>query len=155
MTAVEIKLFNVSSLVKKQIMMQKYQTLKNIFTTSDYNKFTRDILDAMIKWKTLVDKSSIAEFINNAKLNKKVGTLATKGELQQSKINYQNYKPSSYFHDKSHFEDDGTQNCLMFGSIFALKRLAVRSMFQSGNLKDCLMKALDLFLYLMVVLLCP
>ena len=93
MTAVEIKLFNVSSLVKKQIMMQKYQTLKNIFTTSDYNKFTRDILDAMIKWKTLVDKSSIAEFINNAKLNKKVGTLATKGELQQSKINYQNYKP--------------------------------------------------------------
>ena len=49
LTAVEIKLFNVSSLVKKQIMMQKYQTLKNIFTTSDYNKFTRDILDAMIK----------------------------------------------------------------------------------------------------------
>ena len=93
LTAVEIKLFNVSSLVKKQIMMQKYQTLKNIFTTSDYNKFTRDILDAMIKWKTLVDKSSIAEFINNAKLNKKVGTLATKGELQQSKISYQNYKP--------------------------------------------------------------
>ena len=93
LTAVEIKLFNVRSLVKKQIMMQKYQTLKNIFTTSDYNKFTRDILDAMIKWKTLVDKSSIAEFINNAKLNKKVGTLATKGELQQSKISYQNYKP--------------------------------------------------------------
>ena len=93
LTAVEIKLFNVSSLVKKQIMMQKYQTLKNIFTTSDYNKFTRDILDAMIKWKTLVDKSSVAEFINNAKLNKKVGTLATKGELQQTKISYQNYKP--------------------------------------------------------------
>ena len=31
LTAVEIKLFNVSSLVKKQIMMQKYQTLKKNF----------------------------------------------------------------------------------------------------------------------------
>ena len=31
LTAVEIKIFNVSNLVKKQIMMQKYQTLKRIF----------------------------------------------------------------------------------------------------------------------------
>ena len=157
MTTVEIKLFDVSSLVKKQIMMQKYQTLKKIFATSGYNKFTRDILEAMIKWKTLVDKSSIAEFINNAKINKKVGTLATKGELraEQDKLSKLQASDSSYFHGKSHFEDDGIQNCLMFGLIFALKRLAVRSMFQSGNLKDCLMKALDLFLYLMAVLLCP
>ena len=111
----------------------------------------------MIKWKTLVDKSSIAEFINNVKLNKKVETLATKGELraEQDKLSKLQASDSSCFHGKSHFEDDGTQNCLMFGPIFALKRLAVRSMFHSGNLKDCLMKALDLFLYLMVVLLCP
>ena len=31
LTAVEIKIFNVNNLVKKQIMMQKYQTLKRIF----------------------------------------------------------------------------------------------------------------------------
>ena len=84
-------------------------------------------------------------------------TLVTKGELraEAGKISKNQSCDSSCFHGKSHFEDDGTQNCLMFRLIFALKRLAVRSMFQSGNLKDCMMKALSLFLHLMIVLLCP
>ena len=35
------------------------------FTTSNYNKFTRNILDAKIKEKELVDESAITGFINN------------------------------------------------------------------------------------------
>ena len=41
---------NVSDLVKKkQITMQKHQTLKKKINTSDNNKFTSDILNAKIK----------------------------------------------------------------------------------------------------------
>ena len=41
------------------------------FITSDYNKFTRDIFNARIKEKGLVDKSAAARLINNTDLNKK------------------------------------------------------------------------------------
>ena len=34
---------------------------KNVFNTSDYNTFTSDILDAMIKGKKLVDQTAKAE----------------------------------------------------------------------------------------------
>ena len=47
---------------------------RKYFSMSDYNKFTRDILDAKIKEQELVDKSAITGFINNADLNKKVVT---------------------------------------------------------------------------------
>ena len=62
-------------------------------------------LNAKIKQKELVDKSAIAGFINNADLNKKIATLAIKAEL----------KPEQ---DKSHFEDDDTQNYLVFQPIY-------------------------------------
>ena len=48
------------------------------FSTSDYSKFRRDILDARLKRKRLVDKSVIVGFTNKADLNKKVETLVTK-----------------------------------------------------------------------------
>ena len=49
---------------------------------TDYNKLMRNILDAKIKEKVLIDKSAISGFVNNADLNKKVVTLATKVELK-------------------------------------------------------------------------
>ena len=49
---------------------------------TDYNKLIRNILDAKIKEKVLIDKSAISGFVNNADLNKKVVTLATKVELK-------------------------------------------------------------------------
>ena len=48
------------------------------FTTSDYNKFTNEILDAKIKNKKLVNKSDISEFINSSNLDKKIETLQQK-----------------------------------------------------------------------------
>ena len=49
---------------------------------TDYNKLMHNILDAKIKEKVLIDKSAISGFVNNADLNKKVVTLATKVELK-------------------------------------------------------------------------
>ena len=50
---------------------------------------------------------------------KKVATLAKKAELeaQQDKITKLQAFYSSYFRGKNHFEDDGTQNYLVFQPI--------------------------------------
>ena len=52
------------------------------FTSSDYNKFASDILDAKIKQKELANKSDISNLVKNSDL------LATKAELKakQDKI---------------------------------------------------------------------
>ena len=68
-------------------------------TTADYNKVTKDKVANNIKSKNLVDKSVIAEFINNAEVDKKVATLATIAELKakQDKIIELEAFDSSYF----------------------------------------------------------
>ena len=45
------------------------------FTTSDYNKFTNNILYAKIKTKKLINESDISRFIKNTDLNKKLKIL--------------------------------------------------------------------------------
>ena len=63
---------------------------------------------------------------------------------------------STYFRDKSHFEDDGTQNYLVFQTTYRLvilKRLVILMIiFYHENLKDCLMKVLNLLLQLIILL---
>ena len=58
--------------------------------------------------------------MNNAELDKKVSTLATKAELksEQDKILNLQAFDSSYFRGKSHFEEDGTQNYLVFQPMY-------------------------------------
>ena len=94
-------------------MTQKILDIESkYFTTSDYNNFTSQTLDAKIKQKEFVDQSAIAGLINNDNLDKKVATLATKVELKAEKdktIKLQAFD-SSYFRGKSHFENDRTQN---------------------------------------------
>ena len=41
-------------------------------TTSDYNKFTNEILDAKKKKKKLINKYDTSEFTNNSDLDKKI-----------------------------------------------------------------------------------
>ena len=159
LTVFENKIPNVSNLAKKRDSDAKISDIESkYFTTSDYNKFTRDILDAKIKEKRLVDKSDIAGFINNADLNNKAVTLATKAELkaEQAKITKLQVFDSSYFCGKSHFEDDSTQNYVVFQPIYIyFKKLAILSIFQRGNLKDCMMKVLSLLLHLEIILFDP
>ena len=71
------------------------------FTTSDYNKLALGILDSKTK-KSLVDKLAISGFINNADLNKKLATLATKAELEPEpdKIVKLQAFDSSYFRQR-------------------------------------------------------
>ena len=71
MTATENKIPDVNSLVKKTNYDAKISEIENKYiTTTDYNKFTKNIVDNNIKSKNLVDKSAIAGFINNVDLDK-------------------------------------------------------------------------------------
>ena len=50
------------------------------FTTSNYRKFTRETLDAKIKIKRSVDKSSISNIVKNSKLSIKLQKSAITAE---------------------------------------------------------------------------
>ena len=91
-------------------MMQKYY-----FTSFDYNKFTNNILDAKIK-ENLVNETNTSGFINNSDLDKKIATIDEKAELkvEPDKIVKLQSFDSSYLRVKSYFEDDLTQNYLLF-----------------------------------------
>ena len=57
LTAAEKKLPDVSNLVKKTDYDAKITKIENeYFTTSDYNKFTKDIVDNSIKRKNIATK---------------------------------------------------------------------------------------------------
>ena len=64
-----------------------------------------------IRWKSFINKSHTAGFIN-----KKAATLATKVTLkaEEHKVIKLQAFHSSYFWGKSHFEDGGSQNYLVF-----------------------------------------
>ena len=85
------------------------------FTTSDYNKFTSNTLDAKITQKKLVNESY---------LNKKTKTLATTEEIktatkaEQDKIvKFQTYD-LNLFIGQSYFNNDGAQVYLIFQPIY-------------------------------------
>ena len=52
-------------------------------TTSNYNKFTGEIVNTKIKEKGLVGKCNIYGFKNNPDLDKKIGKRAEKAELNK------------------------------------------------------------------------
>ena len=52
-------------------------------TTSDYNKFTGEIVNTKIKEKGLVGKCNIYGFKNNPDLDKKIAKWAEKAELKK------------------------------------------------------------------------
>ena len=74
---------DVNGLVKKKDYDSKISDIEGeCLTTSDYNNFTSDILDAKIKQKELVNKSDISNLVRTPDLNTKLETLATKGEFK-------------------------------------------------------------------------
>ena len=56
------------------------------FTTSDYNKFIKEMSDAKIKEKGTVDKSDISNLVKNSDLNTKPTILASKAELKEQHL---------------------------------------------------------------------
>ena len=77
-------------------------------------------------------------------LNKKITQNKTKRLLVESELNKLKTFDSAYFIGKSHFEENSTQNYLVFQPIY--------NFFLRKNLKDYLVKVLRQFLPLIIVL---
>ena len=69
---------------KKQIIISGIEF--KYITKADYNKFTKDIVINKIKSEGLVNKSAIAEFINNADLDKKKTSSISRLKAENDKI---------------------------------------------------------------------
>ena len=80
-----------------------------------------EIRDTKLKERQLVNKSAVAGFIDKADLNKTLVTLAIKAEVKNKLENIIKLQAfdSSYFHGINDLEDDGTQNYLVFQSVYA------------------------------------
>ena len=82
------------------------------FTTSDYNKFTSNTLDAKITQKKLVNESDLDKKIKTLGIKEEIKTLATKVELtaEQDKIVKLETYVLSLFIGQSYFVNDASQN---------------------------------------------
>ena len=121
LTAVENKMPNDSNLVKKTDYNTKTTEVENKLNnhnhdkytdTSQFNKLAADVFNARLAQANLITKTDFdAKLLS---LNKKITSNKTKHLLVQNELNTLKTFDSSYFIGKSHFDEDGTQNYLVF-----------------------------------------
>ena len=109
-------------LLKKQIIIQKLLKLKRnlliviminkYMTTPEFNTLASDVFNARLAQANLVSKT---DFDNNVScLNNKIAANKTKNGSIENELKELKTFDSSYFIGKSYFEEDGTQNYLVF-----------------------------------------
>ena len=166
LTAVENKIPNVSSLIKKTNYDTKVKELRKqlayhnhdkCITTPEFNTFTADVFNARLAKANLIKKTNFDAKLSS--LNRKITSNKSKHLLLKNELKNIKLKTfdSSYFIGKSHFEEDGAQNYLVFQSLYRyLKKIAGvgnGSYIYYCQLKDCLTKKLILLKHLIIVLL--
>ena len=111
LTAVESKIPDVSSLVKKTNYNTKITEIEKkltdhnndkYITTPEFNTLAADAFNARLAQANLITKTDFYAKLSG--LNRKFTANKTKNKTFDS----------SYFIGKSHFEEDGTQNYLVF-----------------------------------------
>ena len=121
LTAVENNIPSVSSLVKKtdyntkitefEKKLTNYNHGKYI-TTPEFNTFVVDVFNARLVQANLMTKTDFDAKLSS--LNKKITTSKSKNVLVENERKKLKTFCSSYFRGKSHFEEDGTENYLVF-----------------------------------------
>ena len=156
LTAVENKIPNVGNLVKEtDYDTQVNEIAKKItdhkhdkyITTPEVNKLTAENFAARLAQANLVTKKDFDDKLIN--LNRKITSNKTKHLIVENELKKLKTFDSIYFRGKSHFEEDGTQNYLVY-LIFQLLAFVMVITFVTGNLKDCLTKELILLLHLAI-----
>ena len=126
LTVVKNKICDVSNLVKNTIIMQKLLKLKTkkvtdhdhykYITTPKFNVLTAKSFAARLAQSNLVTKTDIdPELIS---LNKKIDSSKGKYLLVENELKKLQTFDSSCFGGKNYFEDDGTQNYLVFQPMY-------------------------------------
>ena len=121
LTTVENKIPNVNNLVKKTDYNRKITEIENklnndnhdkYIDTSEFNKLAADVFNAKLAQANLMTKTNFDPKLSN--LNSRITKNTTDHLLVQNELNNLKTFYSSYFVGKSHFEEDGTQNYLVF-----------------------------------------
>ena len=124
LTTVENKIPDVSNLVKKTDYNTKVTEIENKLNnhnrdkyvdTQEFNKLTADVFNARIAQANLITKTDFDAKLSS--VNKKITSTKTKHLLVKNELNKVKIFDLSYFIGKSHFEEDGTQYCLVFQPI--------------------------------------
>ena len=121
LTTVENKIPDISSLVKKTDCNNKVTEIENklndhnhdkYITTPEFNKLAAAVFNARLAQANLITKTDFDAKLSS--LNRKIANNKSKHLLVQNELNKLKKFDSSYFIGKSHFEQDGTQNYLVF-----------------------------------------
>ena len=125
LTAVENKIPGVSSLVKKTNYNTKVTEIENELpdhnhdkhiTTPEFNKLTAENFAARLKQANLVTNTDFYDKLKS--LNQKINSNKTKHLLVENESKKLQTFDSLYFGGKIHFEQDGTQNYLVFQPMY-------------------------------------
>ena len=116
--------------LKNQIMIQKLLSLKRnllimiMITTPEFNNMAANVFNAR-----LAEANLITDFdAKLSSLNNKITTNKSKNLLVENELKKLKTFESSYFIGKSHFEEDGTQNYLVFQPMYRyFKRVSGKS----------------------------
>ena len=124
LTAVENKIPSVGNLVKKTDYNTKVTEIENklnnqnhdkYIDTSEFNKLAANVFNARSAQTNLITKTDFDAKLST--LNRKITQNKTKHLLVENELNKLKTFDSSYFIGKSHFEEDDTQNHLVFQCI--------------------------------------
>ena len=124
LTTVENKIPDVSNLVNKTDYNTKVTEIENklnnhnhdkYIDTSEFNKLTADVFNARLAPANSIKKTEFDSKLSN--LNRKITKNKTDHLIVQNELNKLKSLDSYYFIGKSHFEEDGVQNYLVFQPI--------------------------------------
>ena len=121
LTTVENKIPDVSNLVKRKDYNTKFTEIESKLTnhdhdkyidTSEFNKLVADVFNSRLEQAKLITKTDFDSKLSS--LNRKITSNKSKLLLVENELNRLKTFDLSYFIGKSHFDEDGTQNYLVF-----------------------------------------
>ena len=121
LTTVENKIPSISNLVKKTGFNTKITEIEKKLTdhnhnkyidTSKFNTLATNLFNTRIAQANLITKTDFDAKLSS--LNRKITQIHSKQLLVENELNKLKTFDSSYFIGKSHFEEDGTQDYLVF-----------------------------------------
>ena len=139
LTTVENKIPDDSSLVKKTDYNKKITEIKKnlndhnhgkYITTPEFNTLAADVFNARLAQANLVAKTNFDNSVLS--LDSKIAANKTKNESIENEIKKLKTLDLSYFIGKSHFEEDGTQNYLVFQPINRYFKLIANTLYISS-----------------------
>ena len=113
--------------------------------TSEFDTLAANVFNTRIAQANLITKTDFDAKLSS--LNRNITQNKSKHLLVENELNTLKTFDSGYFIGKNYFENDGTQNYLVFQPMNKYLKFDPKMVFfQNGKLKDCLIKLLKLLI---------